>query len=186
MSSLRTMMFVVFASLGAIVSVAANAAVLTSAYDFRADFARGPYTSIFGSILMTYDPLIAGQVVVSSFTSPQLQNYNAGAFVFESSGIAFGNCEVPSCRAQSGQSQFFANFRTDDRGNVISSYNLTYSTGSPGVFRSTAFSVTRQVPPIPMIPAVPETATWAMMLVGFAAIGSALRKRQVPHIIGLP
>jgi len=175
-------MFVVFASLGAIISVAANAVVLTSTYDFRADFARGPYTNIFGSISITYDPLTAGQVVVNSFMSPQLQNYTTGAFVFGNSDIAFGNCEAPSCRAQSGQSQFFATFRTDELGDVVSSYNLTYSTGSPGIFRSTAFSVTRQIPPMP---AVPEPATWAMMLVGFAAIGSALRKRQVPHTFGL-
>lgn len=185
MSSLRTVMFVLFASFGAISSVAANAVGLTSTYDFKADFAQGPYRSIVGTIILTYDPLVAGQVVVGGFTSPQLQNYGAGAFVFGNSEIAFGNCEAPRCRAQSGQSQFFASFRADDFGDVVYSYNLTYSIDSPGLFRSTAFSVTRQIPPIPVMPSVPEPATWAMMLVGFATIGSVLRKRQAPNTVGL-
>lgn len=39
-------------------------------------------------------------------------------------------------------------------------------------------SATLSVPPAP-IPSVPETATWAMMLVGFGAMGAAMRRRNV-------
>ena len=33
------------------------------------------------------------------------------------------------------------------------------------------------------LPAVPEASTWAMMLIGFAAIGAAVRRRQKPSAV---
>ena len=40
-------------------------------------------------------------------------------------------------------------------------------------------TLTPTVPEVPGIPAVPEPATWAMMLVGFALMGRALRRNRV-------
>lgn len=53
--------------------------------------------------------------------------------------------------------------------------SLTLSFNSTGG-SSYAASATLAVPPAP-IPSVPEAATWAMMLVGFGAMGTALRRR---------
>lgn len=33
------------------------------------------------------------------------------------------------------------------------------------------------------VPAVPEPATWGMMLLGFGAIGASLRRRRRPHLL---
>lgn len=35
--------------------------------------------------------------------------------------------------------------------------------------------------PITATPAVPEPSTWAMLIIGFTAVGYSLRKRQAPH-----
>jgi len=42
-------------------------------------------------------------------------------------------------------------------------------------------SATLSVPPAP-IPSVPETATWGMMLMGFGAMGAALRRRRSVNV----
>ena len=38
----------------------------------------------------------------------------------------------------------------------------------------------REVPPPPPPPAVPEPATWAMMIFGFGMIGSFMRRQSAP------
>jgi hypothetical protein len=42
--------------------------------------------------------------------------------------------------------------------------------------------ITQQVPPPPPPPAVPEPASWATMLLGFAAIGTAFRRRRTSMV----
>lgn len=54
--------------------------------------------------------------------------------------------------------------------------SLTLSFNSTGG-SAYAASATLAVPPAP-IPSVPEPATWAMTLVGFGAMGAAMRRRQ--------
>ena len=52
--------------------------------------------------------------------------------------------------------------------------------GGGGIFTPpVVVSATPEVPPTAVTP-VPEPATWAMMIFGFALIGRALRRRPVP------
>jgi hypothetical protein len=60
-----------------------------------------------------------------------------------------------------------------------STYNLSF-TGSG----NNAAAVTGSVS-LTARPAVPEPATWAMMLLGFAGIGMTIRRRQRPHLAQL-
>jgi hypothetical protein len=50
--------------------------------------------------------------------------------------------------------------------------------GGGGIFSPPVVAAAPGTPPIPVTP-VPEPATWAMMLVGFALIGRALRRKGV-------
>jgi len=58
-------------------------------------------------------------------------------------------------------------------------FNAFYQ-GDPEVHLSngTNVSFTGSFPPPPTVPSVPEASTWAMMIVGFGAIGNALRLRS--------
>ncbi len=50
--------------------------------------------------------------------------------------------------------------------------------GAADFYVAAAYADVREASPFAATPAVPEPATWAMMLLGFGAIGGALRGRQ--------
>lgn len=79
---------------------------------------------------------------------------------YRSDFVGFGNQGSPSERAVS-----------------MSWTGVNDVSGQPGAFRGTS-SGNFASNPFPLIPAVPEPATWAMMVVGFGAVGSAMRSAR--------
>jgi hypothetical protein len=80
-------------------------------------------------------------------------------------GIHWGN--VPYDLANSGKVNNVTSFYKFDAGTSLDKLTLAFSATS----NATLYKIT--TPPV-----VPEPATWAMMLIGFAAVGYALRRRR--------
>lgn len=76
----------------------------------------------------------------------------------------------------------------NNTGGVLTGRNLFYSYENPGVrtvtLNSSYIFASSQSFSVAAVTAVPEPATWAMMLIGFLAVGSALR--QAPRRALLP
>lgn len=64
-------------------------------------------------------------------------------------------------------------FYVFDAGNAIGGLN-TFTFNKAGLSNARLYSTGRYTPP----PAVPEPATWAMMIVGFGAVGGSIRFRR--------
>ena len=62
---------------------------------------------------------------------------------------------------------------------ALSNIPLPGGGGGGGFFSPPVTQATPEVPPTPVTP-VPEPATWMTMILGFALIGRALRRRPVP------
>lgn len=62
--------------------------------------------------------------------------------------------------------------------NPIPCTSISCSRFRPGVY-STSFTLTRDGP---VVSAVPEPATWAMMLLGFYSIGTGMRRKRTPAL----
>lgn len=54
--------------------------------------------------------------------------------------------------------------------------------GADGAFYVTNFSAAEGIGQVLRIAAIPEPAMWAMMLLGFGAVGGAMRRKQVPAL----
>ena len=94
-------------------------------------------------------------LALASFSSATLSVY-AGTTLLDSFSYVAGNSNVNATRAFSGSGIT----------------KLSFTSTNPGYF---AISTLRFTPSA----AVPEPATWAMMLIGFGAAGYALRRRRI-------
>jgi hypothetical protein len=169
----------------AIVSTPANAAYITRTYDFSASFdLSAPSRTISGSFTMEFDPMARENAWVKAFSSKQLNGYQFDAASFNNGNVSFGNCNRTGCTAGSSTNTFFASFKVDADGNVLSVRNSDFVYGKAltccVTWQSTSFVVNRVGG---TIPAVPEPATWATMMLGFGVIGYALRRRTVLRFV---
>lgn len=95
------------------------------------------------------------------------------------SGLAFGSTSNVGSDGSlnfTGTGYFDSFFTALGAGNYTLGYTLT-GNGGPNGLRITATNVTNVA-----TGAVPEPATWAMMLLGFGGIGFAMRRKQVPAL----
>lgn len=86
------------------------------------------------------------------------------------SSISFGT-GLASAFQISGTANSFAQFA----GNPVFTGPLTAPVFSPGTFTFTGFSSGTLT--VSQVAAVPEPATWAMMIVGIGAVGATMRRR---------
>ncbi len=169
----------------AVVSTPASAAYITRSYDFTATFgALSPNKVISGSFTMEFDPMARENAAVRAFSSKQLDGYQFGGASFDNGNVSFGNCDRTGCRAGSSTNTFFASFKVDAEGNVVSVRDTDFVYGKAltccMTWQSTSFVVNRVGG---SAPAVPEPATWATMMLGFGVIGYALRRRTVLRFV---
>lgn len=140
-------------------------------------FADIPAGSVFGGTFLAAGPTV-GQPAILTFTAPvsylsflwgSPDTYNAltittnlGAILnFTASGMGF-----PVTNGNQSFSQYVQFSGTG--GHLISSATFN-NVPTTDAFESANFSVTA---------AVPEPATWAMMLIGFGAVGATMRRRR--------
>lgn len=165
MKLLKTMMFVAAASVAS-PSMAALAlfdisdGTFSDGATFDGTFEYDPVTKAFGSYSVT---ATAGNLPAITYTGANSGAYSGGGagpnnfILFLDNGSRYFNFSFLSPLVEGTQAI-----------NVASSYDCN----NCGTFRRvTAGSVSS-------VAAVPEPATWAMMLLGFGAIGASMRRRR--------
>lgn len=130
--------------------------------------------------------------VISAFTAAQYDGYTVTGFVSaadpDGAGAFTAADNPPSSTTTTGrnatgqvlQTDFGTNglFGTEISATYIFRTNSTeFTTGTFGIINGSTFSG------IAFAPAVPEPATWATMLLGFGAIGGAIRYRRRKTIL---
>ncbi len=165
----------------ALVAGGASAAVITETITFNASAFGGgaPFDPVSGSFTLTFDPLnasgVSSDIVVNALNLPGFAAAGATQFGYFGSGnlqIYVGNFATgPDFILFLGESNsaiLTGNGSGDLGRNNFAFYRVTQS--DPALISTTGtFSVTS---------GVPEPATWAVMLMGFGAVGLSLRGRQ--------
>lgn len=155
----------------------AQAAVTVTDYQFTNNFAIGLYPTLSGTFSLSHD----SDTGVYALTA---LHYEIEGFVHDASNsslwsfsdqdgdfvVLYGN--VNDRQVSYHTKDFDFAFRVG--GNVSSS---VYSTDTSYVIPA-GFSVVETVG-APNAPAVPESATWAMMIAGFGMAGALLRQRRL-------
>jgi hypothetical protein len=173
----------------------ANAAIITRAYSLTAsDFINfngtpSPITSLSVTFELTYDDTVSGFVgAPASFNTITNGIANVGPFAatpvfgyFPAAGpiapfprLGVGGALNGGNALVNGTDDFYFTFdasAASPTNAMLSFTSASYATP----FIATNAIVTR----IAAVAPVPEPATWAMMLVGFGAIGFAMRRRKV-------
>jgi hypothetical protein len=178
-------------------SVPAAAAVVTQSYLVTANFIQqtAPVKSLTLGFTLTFDPLMsAGDTAVSNYTtSSAAAQFNSLPITFSTTYYAgFGTYVLlggapGGSQYLEGSDDFFVNFLVDAQGAPAAgrAANVEYSfTGFRATYNTPlAVIVLNNVVdpgpgPGPGPGGVPEPATWAMLLIGFGAIGAATRQRR--------
>jgi hypothetical protein len=166
-----------------VMSVPASAAQFVDSYSFTADnvvrFGFGgpaPYNNISGTFTVLIDDFAKTAVLqaLSLTVGPTSFDANNSAAVVSGNRLIIGEGNPTASLDLTGtREDFNISFRIADAGDGEFTYTAT---GFPGrSFTDSNPTITllsRQV-----ISAIPEPATWAMMLVGFGAVGYSMRKR---------
>jgi hypothetical protein len=174
------------------VAAPANAALITKSFKVTSLFEEGPLTTVVTQFDLTFDPsLTDSSMKISlsnfksdggvSFSNPQaIYSYSPGFLDVRPAIRALsigGEISGPE-DARANSNDFYIGIDVDEAGNALSAYSIYSHATVPFVVY--ARSTTSDDPVSTSMPtgAVPEPATWAMMLVGFGLIGGALRYRR--------
>jgi PEP-CTERM motif-containing protein len=153
-------------------STPASGAITELDFQFSAT-TPGPITSHSGTFTLLHDD-VAGTITLSeinfSLGATSFTTANTSAFQGLGSGIG-GNTNGPgglSAGTDDFTLSFFSPFVLDG-----ASFAYTLTT-EPFIITATQVSLSRVVPG----GAIPEPTSWAMMLLGFGAVGLAIRRRR--------
>lgn len=173
------------ALVAAVIPAAASAAIITQTFAFTGTGFNGvgngppPLTTVTGSVTVTYDTSVtvidqlgASAVVPSvPFASPIRYSYYSS---FDGGTLSFASGGYNPSIANAGQG-FALTFRNVGSGQP-QGVSLNYALAGNNELFSTR-NVTITAGPAEVSGAVPEPATWAMLLLGFGGIGATLRRR---------
>ena len=172
-------------------SAPAAAVVVTHNYLVSATFIQqtAPVKSLTLGFTLTFDPLqsITDTAVSNYTTSSSAAQFNNLPIVFATQYyVGFGTYVTVGgapfgTQYQEFTNDFFTQFVVDAQGTPSAARgpNVEYSfTGSQVTYNTRQVAVVLNNPPSPGPGAVPEPATWAMLLLGFGAIGTATRRRR--------
>jgi hypothetical protein len=152
------------------ITAAADAAVVTTDYSFTTGIGPGTFSLGFDTNTSVYS------LVALSFDvgSTHFDTTNSGVLDFGALGLALGGnpSGVQGVFLDGFADDFYFPFSPDT---VNLQTTLTYSIGTQPF--STSTLVITQVTIRPEAPGVPEPASWVMMLMGFGAVGFAVRRR---------
>jgi hypothetical protein len=185
---MKTFVTTMLAAAALTTALPATAATTLTRYDFAGTVKRAtfgspiPIDTLSGSMTLSYDD-VARTFGLADF------NMMLGSYRFDTSntGLAYNNSPSPMIggliggveREDGGTYDFHAFLGTQD-GALTNISVLQYNIPSVQDFfdsRNVTFTST----PVAAA-AVPEAATWAMMVIGFGALGASLRRRQRPAL----
>lgn len=153
----------------------ASAAPITRSYDFVATFSDGPYASVFGSLTVTFDPLVTSQIQTDSliFNLPGSYLPTNSFYRVHGGSLYTGNsCDAESCKLYLYRDVFSLGFAVFQNGNVGGIGNFVYTVAATGrQYDSNSLSVVHT-----NVSAVPEPFVWMTMLLGFGALGGVMRR----------
>lgn len=184
----------------------AAAVVITRDYVLTANFiqATAPVKLLTLGFTLTFDPELSYPVdtpVLNYTSSSALPQFNQLPIVFKSTyypgfwnamqigGGAFGSDYLE------GADDFFISLSLDAQGaqvpgrdvnieyNGVAGVRFTYNTRLTALVVSTPGAGGTNPPPVVGVGGVPEPATWAMMLIGFGAVGVATRQRRQRTVV---
>ena len=154
----------------------ASAAIITKTFDFTAhSFAAWnatppPVDPVIGSITVTFDDAITTIGATSGITINNLNIALSSAIAYDhlSSGwLRIGGLNQGVSGLGSGHDDFVLFIANPSQENFTFTQLAYYTTGSSSIWETTSFG--------DLPSAVPEPATWAMMIIGFGAVGSMVR-----------
>ena len=163
-------------------SPAGNSYLARNASDVNSSFYGLTDHTGDGGYLLVVDPSGAGSFFVATFAVAANSNY---VLSFVASQLNFGSSIRASINGadagtlfapDTGWTSFSANYNSGSATSVTlrldaGNYSQSYNDFAVDDVRFTGPA------PIPTATAVPEPATWAMLLVGFGAVGAASRRR---------
>jgi hypothetical protein len=171
-------------------ATSANAAVITRSYTNVSTFApgSGPLTNLTLNFTVTYDPAstaMSGPATLNAFSSSSSLGSFAGpneAVISRQGGRSYltvgGTTGFGAGSVTGFGDDFFTFFYFNPAGDVVStdSNAVSYAVGYGSVLTRSITSVTTAAP---AVAAVPEPATWMMMIGGFGLVGGAMRRKKV-------
>jgi hypothetical protein len=166
--------------------MSAEAAVTVTNYSFAATFDTSrPVQLIEGSLATSYDDQTRKLSLTEFYADVNGKAFylnQVGAFgpntQFGIGGIAFGGPENLASDSEDFIAAFsVANGRLTALTSFAYSYNGGADVGSANSLMTTLAIIPDEVEDLP-VAAVPEPATWAMMLVGFGMVGATARYRR--------
>lgn len=174
-----------------LLSASAGALPVVKTYKVVSNFTTGSINQVTSMFTLNYDPSVAnGPLAVSGYSSssaspafdPALVQFTNAPMPGNTSSVAVGGSSTGINGVTSGAADFRILFFVDPMTgapananrmlipfNALTDYSLPGSTTTFETF-DTAITLVSS--------AVPETATWGMMMVGLSVIGSALRHRR--------
>jgi len=174
-----------------IVPATAQAILVTKSYTVNFTFNVGPVNLLQQTFTTTFDPtdvipaltqedanLESTYSVSSYFSSSNLPQFNgviiSGMRDLNGVSLYFSKPEAGSGIHPSSD-DFSTRISVDDEGNVTSPFaDILYSFAGAGRTFLTRGSVVQNTV---SVPAVPEPATWAMMVLGLGFVGGMIRRR---------
>jgi PEP-CTERM motif len=136
-------------------------------------------------------PLSVGSAIVRNGMDFFLQDFSGASGSTETSGttdLFLGGSAVVSTSSGAGSFATLFNGYTNFAGTTFSfdeiQSNFTITALDAGTI-SIDFAGLRTITVNPLVSAVPEPATWAMMLFGFGLVGNAMRRRSATRVSAL-
>ncbi|WP_375392949.1 PEPxxWA-CTERM sorting domain-containing protein [uncultured Sphingomonas sp.] len=138
-----------------------------------------------GNGFQSYDITLTGSIPSGWGSGGQTNaasSSGGGVYLNDNGGTSFAILGVPigyASGAAISNSAFYAGQTFASMGLTIGNYAYNYRAGANSdSFSLIVSSVPTAVPTPPVAPAVPEPATWAMMMLGMGVVGYSLRRRQ--------
>lgn len=169
-------------------SVSAHAATITKQYVVTSQFRQNSAPPVIQTLVLTFDPGVAAfDLALDSYsTDSPLLAFNNGPIRFSVSGPG-GSIYFSGLDSSGGYSyaedDFLASFAIDEFGNPEARYpdfdfgptfgGQSYHSIELGPFFGAVTSVVASD-----VSPVPEPAAWIMLIAGFGAVGTAMRRRQ--------
>ncbi|MHA6722275.1 PEPxxWA-CTERM sorting domain-containing protein [Sphingomonas sp. RS2018] len=165
---------------------AADAAVITKTYQVTSKFSSGPYSSIVTTFDATYDPAPISSggnaVTLSNFSTTggaSFGNEDAGFYYNPAKGsrpeqrlLVIGGAGRANSFSENGIDDFEIDIAVSSSGEALGVLGVAYT------LDYVLYQGTGALTDASISAAVPEPATWAMMLVGFGMVGAASRYRR--------
>lgn len=155
----------------------AQAATLLESYNFSVSGGTGPIASQSGSFQVVYDDVADTRSLLSVTFSIEGTSFNLAntglQYPFGANRLLIGGISNGLASSSSNTPDFGLAFNVLTLGSAA----FVYSTSTtPNGATGSGVVVTRTTTPFSA--AVPEPSTWAMMLIGFGAIGASMRHRR--------